>query len=65
MGSWQEAFVKDSDLVWKAREDYFKTNHPHFDHKTVHDLMDIFGDMVPSASLLGSQIYEIQDVWKG
>ena len=28
-GQW-EAFAKHSDLVQQAREDYFKTNHPHF-----------------------------------
>ena len=34
MGNWWEALANDSDLVWKAREDYFKKNHPHFDHET-------------------------------
>ena len=60
MGSQWEAFTRDLDLVWKAREDYFKTNHPHFDHETSHDPTDIFQDMIASAGLLGSQIYEIQ-----
>ena len=64
-GSQWEAFARDSDLVWMAREDYFKTNHPHFDYKTTCDLMDIFQDMVTSTDLLGSQIYEIQEVWGG
>ena len=65
MGSQWEAFAKDLDLVQKAREDYFKTNCPHFNHATLCDLMGIFWDMVTSASLLGSQIYEIQEVWRG
>ena len=64
-GSWQEAFARDSDLVWKAREDYFKTNCPHFHHETSYYMMDVFQDMITSASLLGSQIYEIQEVWGG
>ena len=41
-GSQREAFQKDSDLVWQAREDYFRTNHPHFDCKTSHDLSSLF-----------------------
>ena len=65
MGSQQEAFTRDSELVWKVREDYFKTNHPHFDCETSHDLMDVFQDMITSASLLGSQIYPIQEGWGG
>ena len=65
MGSQQEAFARDLDLVWKAREDYYKTNCPYFNCKTSHDLMDIFQDMITSTSQLGSQIYEIQEVWGG
>ena len=64
-GVCEEAFAKDSDLVWKAREDYFKTNCPHFDCETSCDLTGVFWDMVTSASLLGSQIYKIQEVWRG
>ena len=65
LGSQGEAFTKDLDLVWKAREDYIKTNHPHLNCKTSHDLTGIFWDMVTSAGLLGSQIYEIQEVCTG
>ena len=64
-GSWQEAFTKDSNLVWQAREDYFKMNHPHFDCKTLHNLSGVFWDIIVHAKLLGSQIYEIQEVWTG
>ena len=59
MGGKQEAITRDSDLVQKASKDYFKTNHPDFNHKTSCDLMDIFWDIITSANLLGSQIYEI------
>ena len=64
-GCWQEAFDKDSDLVWQAREDYFKTNQPHFNWETTHDLSDVFWDMILHVSLLDSQIYEIQEAWTG
>ena len=65
MGSQQEAFAMDSDLVWKAKEDYFMTNHLHFNCKTSCDLTDVYQDMIASAGLLGSQIYKIQEVWGG
>ena len=64
-GSQQEGFAKDSDLVWQAREDYFKTNCPHFNFETLHDLSDVFQDMIAYGDLLGSQIYEILEVWMG
>ena len=47
------------------REDHFKTNCPHFNCETSHDLKDIFWDMIASAGLLDFQIYEIQDIWGG
>ena len=59
-GSWWEAFKKDSDLVQQAREDYFRTNHPCFDHETLHDLSSVFQDIIAYASLLGSHIFKIQ-----
>ena len=64
-GSQQEAFAKDSDLVQQAREDYFKTNCSHFDCETLYNLFGVFWDMITYASLLGSQIYKIQEVWMG
>ena len=45
-GSQQEAFTKDSNLMQQAREDYFKTNHPCFDHETSCNLSDVFWDMI-------------------
>ena len=64
-GSQWEAFARDSNVVRKVREEHYKTNHPHFNHKTSRNLTDIFHDMIKSTSLLGSQIYEIQEVWEG
>ena len=63
-GQW-EAFTRNSDLVWKMREEHYKMNFPHFNHETSHDLMNIFWDMITSVGLLGSQIYEIQEFWEG
>ena len=64
-GSQREAFARDLDLVQEAREEHYKTNWPHFNHKTSHNLMNVFWGMITSADLLGSQIYEIQEVWEG
>ena len=64
-GSWQEVFAKDSDLVWQARKDYFKTNCPHFNWETSCDLSDVFWDIISHVSLLDSQIYKIQEAWAG
>ena len=49
----------------KAREEHYKTNCLHFNHETSHDLTNIFLNMITSASLLGSQIYDIQESWEG
>ena len=64
-GSQWEAFARDLDWVQKAREEHYKTNCPNFYHKTSYNLKNIFQDIITSASLLGSQIYEIQEVWDG
>ena len=64
-GSWQEAFTRDSDLVQMAREEHYKTNHPHFDCETSCNLVNIFQDMITSTGILGSQIYKIQEFWEG
>ena len=64
-GGWWEAFTRDSDLVWKVREEHYKTNCPHFNCETSHDLTNVFQDMIASAGLLGSQIYKIQEFWEG
>ena len=61
--SQQEAFSWDSWLVHKAREEYYQENHPQFNHKNSCDLTDVFWSMVESASLLGPEIYEIQETW--
>ena len=64
-GSQQETFARDSDLVQKVRGEHYKTNHPHFNCETSCNLMNMFQDMIASAGLLCSQMYKIQEVWKG
>ena len=63
--SQQEAFSRDSWLVHKAKEECYPENCPHFNSENSCDLMDIFQNMIESAGLLGSEIYEIQDTWTG
>ena len=63
--SCQEAFSRDSRLVWKAREDYFQGNWLLFNSENSCDLMDVFHNMIASVGLLGSDIYEIQETWMG
>ena len=63
--SWQDAFSKDSQLVHKVREEYFQENCPHFNSETSYDLADVFQRIIKSASLLHSEIYEIQETWTG
>ena len=62
-GGWQEAFLKDSDLVQWARKAYFRTTHPDFNHEASLDLSLTFCEMAHSAGLHGSSIYEVKDVW--
>ena len=65
MRSCQEAFSQDTHLVRKTREEYFRNHCPNFNNENTHDLMDIFQCMTKTTSLLGSTIYEIQEVWTG
>ena len=64
-GGWQKTFAKDSDQLQQAREDYFRTNCPHFNCETSCDLSGLFQEMIAFADLLGSKIYEIQEAWTG
>ena len=52
------------DLVHQAREAYFRTNCPHFNCETSHDLCGLFQDMIASVNL-DSKIYKIQEAWTG
>ena len=63
--SCQEAFNQDSSLVKEAREEYFRRHSLNFNDKNSHDFTGIFRCMIQTASLLGSAIYEIKEVWTG
>ena len=60
-----EAFSQDSQLVKKAREEYFSKHSYNFITEGTHDHLDIFKQMATSTKLLGISIYEIQAVWSG
>ena len=49
----------------EARKEYFKRHSPNFTTDGTCDLSEVFRHMAKSTKLLGSAIYEIQDVWKG
>ena len=49
----------------EARKEYFKRHSYNFTTEGMHDLSEVFRHKAESAKLLGSSIYEIQEVWKG
>ena len=63
--SHQEAFSRDSKLVQKARQDYYRENCLHFDSETLCNMADIFWNMIESDGLLSSEIHEIKETWTG
>ena len=63
--SHQEPFSRDSKLVQRAREDYYRENHLCFDSETSCNIADIFWSMIESPGLLSSEIYEIKETWTG
>ena len=63
--SHSEAFCQDTSLVKEARKEPFKRHSYNFTMEGTHDLSEVFRHMAKSAMLLGSSIYEIQEVWKG
>ena len=44
---------------------YTEVHCPTFDQEGSHDLSSLFQEMITSAYLLGSEIYEVQEVWAG
>ena len=64
-GGPQAAFTRDSDLVQKAREEHYKANHPHFDHKNFTQPNEHFLGHDHICHLLGSKIHQIQEFWEG
>ena len=51
------------DLVQVTRQRYFEAHHPTFDQEGSHDLSGLFWEMITSANLLDSELYEIQEFW--
>ena len=49
----------------EARKEYFKKHSPNFTTEGMHDLSEVFRHMAECAKLLGSTIYEIQEVLQG
>ena len=58
-----EAFSQDTDLVKKARKEYFLKHSYNFTTEGTHNLSEVFRQMAKSAELLGTSIYEIQASW--
>ena len=54
-----------TSLVKEARKEYFKRHSHNFTTEGTHDLSEVFRHMAKSTKLLGSSIYEIQEVCKG
>ena len=63
--SHSEAFSWDTSLVRETRKEYFKRHSPNFTMEGTCDLSKVFRHMAKTTKLLGSAIYEIQEVWKG
>ena len=63
--SCSEAFSWDSNLVNKAREEYFSKHSYNFNTDSSCNLSEIFRQMANSAKLLGTSIYEILMMWTG
>ena len=49
----------------EARKEYFKRHSYNFTVEGTCSLLEVFRQMAESADLLGTAIYEIQEVWKG
>ena len=63
--SHSEAFSWDTSLMREARKEYFKKHSPNFTMDGTHGLSEVFRHIAKSAKLLGSAIYEIQEVLEG
>ena len=60
-----EAFSRDTSLVKETRKEYFKRHSYNFTAEGTCNLSEVFRQMAKSTELLGSVIYEIQEVWMG
>ena len=60
-----EAFIQDSDMVKKARREFFSKHSYNFTTDGTNDLSRTFKWLAASADLLGTSIHEIQASWTG
>ena len=60
-----EAFLRDSNIVVEARLCFFAKHSYNFNQDSNRDLSRIFTKLATSASLLGTNIYEIEASWTG
>ena len=59
----QEAFSKESERVRVARQDYYKTHQPNYEHEGSYYLSSTFRNMATSATHMGSEIHKVWEVW--
>ena len=60
-----EAFLRDSDIVVEARLHFFSKHSYNFNQDGNRDLSRIFKKLATSASLLVTNIHEIEASWTG
>ena len=61
----RENLCWDTNLVQATRWTYFEAHHPAFNPEESHNLSRLFWEMITSTNLLGSKVYEVQEVWAG
>ena len=57
--SLRSLLLKESKHVRVARQDYYKTHQPNYEHEGSYNLSSTFRDMATSANLMGSEIHEV------
>ena len=55
----QEAFSKEWELIRVARQDYYKTHQPSYEHEGSYNQSSTFRDMATSANHMGSEIHKV------
>ena len=56
--SHQEASSRELEVIKVARQAYYRTHHPSFEHKVSHNL-STFQEMATSTNFLGNEIHEV------
>ena len=42
---------------------YYQTHWPDYEHEDSHNMSSTFKEMATSASLMGSEVYKVKEVW--